>query len=407
MGQSQFNNNIRLGMYKILILTEYMDILLSKSKGYHYQLKKLGETMHTEKINSLEVIMLLLLSLGLLNHVIIIPMLLDSGGRDAWISVLASGILFLLFALLISFIMARTGQENIYLYLKKHYGSFIAWCLITPFCLYLFLSSFITFKDTVTWTITSYLPQSSSILLELLLLSLCIYAAFLGIRVIAVAAGIILPIVVTLGFFVMSANMSKKEFSLLKPVLEFDIEPVAKGMLVACGGFIEIILLLTIQHHLKKRFRWYQVILVALLLIGLTFGPLTAAISEFGPQLAKELRYPAFEQWRLVTLGTYVDHVDYLSIFQWLSGAFIRVSLAFFLLPDLLHIVNQKKRIFVVLGIAFLFLISNFLPISDMALYSTVYKYVLPGQLIILFVTTCIIFLLVVGKKKERRNLHD
>lgn len=153
----------------------------------------------------------------------------------------------------------------------------------------------------------------------------------------------------------MTANISKKEYSLLKPFLEFGVDPVLQGMVIAGGGFIEIILLLLMQHRIKKSIKLYHVLILVVFLIGLTFGPLTGAISEFGPELAKEFRYPAFEEWRLVTLGTYVEHLDYFSIYQWLSGAFIRISLAIFLIPDLLNITDTKKRGIILLVVSLLF----------------------------------------------------
>jgi spore germination protein (amino acid permease) len=359
--------------------------------------------MNSERINPLEVIMILLLSIGLVNHVIIIPMLLDRGGRDSWISVITSGLLLILFSILVFYLMKWSNQENLFVFLKKNYSPLVAWIVTLPLCIYLFVSGFVTYEDTVSWAITSYLPQFSSFSLGLLLMVLCFYAAFLGIRVIAIASGIVLPLVVMLGFFVMTANIPNKEYALLKPILEFGVDPVLQGMVVAGGGFIEIILLLLMQHRIKKSIKLYHVLILGIFLIGLTIGPLTGAISEFGPQLAREFRYPAFEEWRLVTLGTYVEHLDYFSIFQWLSGAFIRISLAIFLIPDLLNITDSKKRGITLLVISLLYITSYFFPISDISFYIFINKYLLPSQLTILITITLLILILVIFKKKEGR----
>ncbi|MDV2887964.1 spore gernimation protein, partial [Alkalihalophilus pseudofirmus] len=79
------------------------------------------------------------------------------------------------------------------------------------------------------------------------------------------------------------------------------------------------------------------------------------------------LRYPAYEEWRLVQVGKYIRHVDFLSIYQWLSGAFVRVSISLLLLIDLLPASHNKKFRHVwltILGIFIVVLVE--LPISDM-----------------------------------------
>ena len=47
------------------------------------------------------------------------------------------------------------------------------------------------------------------------------------------------------------------------------------------------------------------------ILVGLTLGPLIGAITEFGPNEATKQRYPAYEEWGLVTIGRYIEHLDF------------------------------------------------------------------------------------------------
>ena len=63
------------------------------------------------------------------------------------------------------------------------------------------------------------------------------------------------------------------------------------------------------------------------ILMGLTMGPTIGAITEFGPIEAAKQRYPAYEEWGLGSIGRFIEHFDFLSIYQWLTGAFIRVGL--------------------------------------------------------------------------------
>jgi hypothetical protein len=110
----------------------------------------------------------------------------------------------------------------------------------------------------------------------------------------------------------------------------------------------------------------------------------TGAIAEFGPFEARELRHPAFEEWRLVSIGRYIRHLDFLSIYQWHSGSFARISLSLFLLLDLLAPERKKKiRIFwlVVITVSMLALVQ--LPFSDMQYLYFLRTIYLPGSLLV------------------------
>src|SRR5690606_24383755 len=116
------------------------------------------------------------------------------------------------------------------------------------------------------------------------------------------------------------------DYSLLMPVFEHGLKPVLMGSMYVGGGLTELIVLLFMQHRLKKQVKYWHIVLLSLFLTFLVFGPTTGAIAEFGPVEASNLRYPAYEEWRLVKIGKYVQHVDFLSIHQWMSGAFARIA---------------------------------------------------------------------------------
>ncbi|WP_020618963.1 hypothetical protein [Paenibacillus daejeonensis] len=54
-------------------------------------------------------------------------------------------------------------------------------------------------------------------------------------------------------------------------------------------------------------------------------------------------------------IGRFIEHVDFLSIFQWLSGAYIRIALAIYLSLELWNLQQLKHRVIAT------FLISGFL----------------------------------------------
>ncbi|MEK4508938.1 GerAB/ArcD/ProY family transporter [Paenibacillus sp. FSL K6-2524] len=352
-------------------------------------------------IGTIPLFSIIALAVGLMNHVMVIPSLLQEAKRDAWLSVLAVILPYIIWTLLLYYIMKKTNQQSIVTWLHENYGTMVSIAFRAFFIAYLLMIIVLTVKDTTVWTHASYLPRTPQLVLSASLVLLCCVAAQSGIRSIAITSGILLPFVVVFGDFVMSANLPKKNYSLLTPVMEHGVEPVLKGCMYVGGGLVELIIILLFQHRMKSNIRPWSLCLLAIFLVILVFGPVTGAIAEFGPFEAAKLRYPAYEEWRLVQVGKYIRHVDFLSIYQWLSGAFVRISIALLLLIDLLPASQNKNMRLIwltILGIVMVFLVE--LPISDMQ-YASFLKHVyLPLSLGLVVGVSLLLFIAVLVKNK-------
>lgn len=346
--------------------------------------------MKQGKINGLQAFMILMLSAGLMNHVILIPVILDAAGRDAWISVIFTTVLLMIWSLLLWFIMKQAGQMKLLDWLKERTNTFIAWLMMIPIGLYLFSIGGNTIIHTASWTITNYLPSTPMFVLSLTLILVASYTARSGLNGIAICSGILLPIVILLGYFVAISNTPYKEFGLLFPVLEHGPAPVLKGMIYAGGGFVELLLLLFFQHQIKSKVRLWQLLVFVAIIGYITLGPLTAGIMEFGPmEAAKQVESP-YEQWRLVKIGHYIEHVDFLSVYQWLSGAFIRITLSMYLLAELFTFKTVRARNNFIRAIAVCYLIISLIPVSYQQFYTYQNYYYFPITLIGVIVLTMI-----------------
>ncbi|OPA75296.1 spore gernimation protein [Paenibacillus selenitireducens] len=337
------------------------------------------------KISFFQASLILMLMNGLLNHVIVNPMILDAAGRDSWLSVIFTSVPFLAWCMLIVFIMKKSGQQKLQPWLAEKTSPFFSWILIIPMAIQIYFIGGMTVFHTATWTITNYLPASPKLVLTITISFICFYAARLGIRTIAICSGILLPFVIFLGYFVSISNMPIKDFGLLRPILEHGVRPAISGMVYAGSGLIELIILLTMQHHLKFKIKTWHLLIFALMMVYIMLGPVIGAITEFGPkEAAKQLESP-YEQWRLVKIGDYFEHVDFFSVFQWLSGASIRISLSLFLLADMFPFQTPESRTRFMLGITISYILVSMLPISQEAFYAWMYGYYLPISLSILF----------------------
>ncbi|WP_282943358.1 endospore germination permease [Paenibacillus sp. RC67] len=352
----------------------------------------------------IQVIMIIMTSVGLFNHVILIPVILDISGRDAWVSTCLTVIPFMAWIGIIYWIMKRSSQQPLLEWVREVAGRSVAWILrLALFICYMFVV-LITVKDTVTWAASSYLPETPIIFLGLLLICLCYFSARSGINSIAITAGILLPFVVILGFFVMSANIQNKDYSRLLPILEYGLDPLLRGMIYAGSGFSELFVILMFQHHISHKMKWWQLVILGLIITILTLGPITGSIAEFGPVESAKHRYPAFEQWRLVVIHQYIERVDFFSIYQWFSGAFVRVSLSMYILGELSPFKGKtNKSIFLMLLSVFILFITC-LPIGDIVFYDWLKYIYLPYSLIGYLLLTCILCVVAFMTKKRRTS---
>lgn len=279
--------------------------------------------------------MLIILSTGLINHVLLIPILLDAAGRDAWLSVLFATLPGMAWGTAVFATVRRVGDNRLQQFLNDRGLPLLAWFVLPILSAYVILMGTITMKDTMDWLELVYLPYTPKWTISLVFAFLCVVTARLGVRVIGIVGGVVLPFVGALGFFVMTANMPHKHYDLLLPLVESGWMPIARGGTYIMSGYTELILVLLLTHRLRRKPSVGSAVMLVVVLALLTAGPLIGAISEFGPSEAAKQRFPAYEQWRLVRIGRYIEHVDFFSLYQWLSGAWVRISLSVYLVADL------------------------------------------------------------------------
>jgi len=359
----------------------------------------------TKKISVLQALFILIMAVGFSNHVTIIPLLLQVGFRDSWISVICAYLLFNAWIVIPYFIAKKTGDLSLPDWLTQNLGKWAARLFIWPFAIYLLFIAAITLKETINWVNITYLPQTPKSVVAITFILLCLYIAGSGIRPIAITAGLLLPLVWILGYFVMTANFTYKDYSKMFPVFTQGLDPILHAMVYAGGGFIEVFILIFIRHHISKPLRLGSWLWLAFILLGLTLGPLLGAIATYGPVESANQRFPAFEQWRLVVIGKYIAHVDFLALYQWLSGAFIRITLALYIIWDWIK-PNRKAAKGSLYVLFFIFLLTIVMaPISDIKFVHWLKMVYYPSVLIaMLFVSSLLAGLVFMKSRSQRRK---
>lgn len=389
----------------MLFIRFLYDLLIIGSQCIYWLIYEEGSGLNVNKtISVFQALTIIILAVGFSNHVTIIPLLLHVGMRDSWVSVLLTYLLSNLWLLLPYYIAKTTGQQSLFDWLRQQYGKWAARFLIWPAAIYVLFIAALTIRETTKWVSITYLPRTPGTVVAGSLILLCLFIAGSGIRPIAITTGILLPLVWLLGYFVMSANFQYKDYSKIFPIFTDGLEPVLNAMVYAGGGFIEIIILLLFKHNIEKPIRLLYWFILAFILAGLTMGPLIGSMATYGPVESANQRYPAFEQWRLVTIGKYIAHVDFLALFQWLSGAFIRISLAIYILLDFCKPDSRLLKRFILFILLFILLGIAVAPISDMNFINWIKTRYYPYSFFAVLAYSILLSLLVFAKSHLKRR---
>ncbi|MFJ7697820.1 endospore germination permease [Lysinibacillus fusiformis] len=353
-------------------------------------------------ISILHVIFLSMTVIGLKNHVTIIPPLLDAAKRDGWLSVLFSGGIIFFWLFLLVYIQKKSKQEPIRDWLTEKVGKVASSTVIYIVAIFLLIIAAFTMVETLQWVNTTFLPQTPVLILLFVYTILCILLVTTSLQTIVIVNVFVLFGVVILGFFVAFTNIQVKDYSLLRPFFEHGFQPILHGMIFPASGFIELLLLLFLQHQFKEQLRWYHFTIILAILIGLTLGPLIGAITEFGPSEAAKQRYPAYEEWGLVTIGRYIEHLDFFSIYQWLTGTFIRVSFLLYIVADLLKMTGDPKRIWQMIAPPFFIICLPLIMLNESLFLKVKGHYILSATFIFLFALS--IFFIVVAFLSDKSS---
>ncbi|MBT2648147.1 endospore germination permease [Bacillus sp. ISL-34] len=356
--------------------------------------------MDQKVIQALHIYVLIIMNTGFMVHVLLLPNILTAAQRDAWISVIISVVPCIVWTLFIFYIYKKLDKEDIIAFLKKWSTPFVTNIFTIAFGVYFIINAFITVKFTVIWAKANYTHDIPNIMVVSLFTFICIFASYKGIRTISTLALLFLPFVTFFGIFVGLGNTTNKNYELLFPVFESGYRNTLNGILYTSTGYLEIIVFLFLTPYLKNKLKAKWLLLVGIILIMLTLGPLMGAIAEFGSVEAVKMRNPAYEQWKLLRFGYYITRLDFLSIFQWLSGAMIRTSLCLFIGYKLIS--NSKHQKWILLSLYLLVVIGTLIHWDATSFFYFIYKYFFPISGLFLLSAAIILLFLIIKKGKGK-----
>ena len=359
------------------------------------------------KISVLHVILLSMTVIGLKNHVTILPSILDVSNRDGWMSVILGAMIILPWLFLLPFTAKQFKEQTFNTWLDQKVGITFSKVLRFIMAIYLIIICAFTLREISQWGATTFLPRTPVIICIGIFIALCVLLATMGIQTLVIINVIVLFGVIVLGFFVAFVNIPVKDMELLRPFLEHGIEPVFLGAVYPAAGYVELLIFILIQHEVKTTVKFKHYALMLILLVGLTLGPLIGAITEFGPTEAAKQRYPAYEEWGIASIGRFIEHLDFFSIYQWMTGVFIRVSFLLYIATHLLNIQHNARKIWTYITPLFAFMSLALLLLGEQQFISINEHGFLVTTFIFFFVLGFLFALFTLIKKKSSKKKEE
>lgn len=296
-------------------------------------------------ITKWETLFILIMTLPIMGHVVILPLIIDVAGRDAWIAILISFAAAFPFTFAIYKLRINHPDKSASELFAQLFGKWITIPLHIIFALYFLFLTIISFAGLVDVVYIDFFPETPRIALILWFLPFFLYAASKGYKRIALTASVLALIGLITGHTLTLMDTPKKDWSELLPVLEFGWSPVLLGSLILTSIWVEMLLLLFIPLRDPKEKRLFLLWTIGILLNGLMmFSTTTGAITIFGLGQADNFNYPAQEIVRIINLG-FIDRFDIYGMILMTLGSYIRCSLYFRIANDMSLSANASKWI--------------------------------------------------------------
>lgn len=273
-------------------------------------------------------VFLLSLILPVTGHMLLLPTMFTLSGRDAWLAILFTIPIGLLFGFVLFRLHTLHPSKTFVEMLEHGFGRLIGKGLTVGLLGYFLYMLVITLYALYDFIQTVFLPETPRWAISIAFYIVVLYAIRLGIESITRMSEPLLLIIIITGGSIGIATLPEKDYTNLFPLFDHGLVPLLSGILVTTALFGEFIILLMLK--LKKDYAKSKSLLltnsVLVFLITIMFlGTLTSTLMIFGEAQVKNLEYPAQSVVRIVKFG-FIERFDIYGIFTMVLGCVIRMS---------------------------------------------------------------------------------
>ncbi|HEX6594743.1 MAG TPA: endospore germination permease [Bacillota bacterium] len=296
-------------------------------------------------VNRWQNFFLIVLTLPIMGHVVLLPLVINLAGRDSWISALIAFPVGAFFLFLLYRLRLHYPDKDILVSLKKMLGNVLGVLTVTTLVIYFLFLASLSLASLVDMISTVFLPQTPVWVLVVSFLLLSINGALKDVKGIALTASILFFIVMFTGHSLTFINFPERRLSDLLPVLEYGWKPVILGTVLLSTIWIELLFMLIIPIRNIREKRFYFVALLGVFAnVVMILSTMSGAIMTFGLGQSQSFVYPALEIVRIININ-FVDRLDVYGLILMTFGSYIRCSLFMRISCDqILGFLGKRKK---------------------------------------------------------------
>lgn len=329
--------------------------------------------------------------------------------QDAWISITGATILGVGIAWLTGTIAMRVPPQFSFLgWISQRLGKWLATIIGLLLTLYYISISSIILQEFTNILSDQILFETPDWVIMIIILTVCSYAVFGGIEVIARVNGVVTTVSIITYCVSLTLFLNLIEPSQLLPVMTTPMSHIAYGGLLPLGWLSETALVLLLGPFLQSKKGIAKAAMGGTVAAGFHLTITVAlCLILFGPIMPQQFRYPTFSMIEIIKLGTTLERLDILFVSFWVCTIYIKMSLflfgAFHCLTETFTITPSKS---VLLGLNLVIMATAFVSFHDETVFDNQMQHITPFELLGMNVVLPILLLvaLLIRKKAPRKR---
>ncbi|XEC96286.1 endospore germination permease [Paenibacillus tarimensis] len=329
---------------------------------------------------------------------------LQGAKQDAWIAMIAAGLVALLIALISTKLALLYPDQTLVEFSQTIMGKWIGKVIVIVYTVQWYTIIPIVLRQFTDLIESLLLQDTPRLPIMIIMIALTVYVTYSGgIEGIARCSEFLGPLIILMVLVVLGGNLNNIQIKNVLPIYaDSGMAGIMKGSLGPAsylGHAVEFVMLtpfLTNPRKASKYAVWGVIVPSLFVVLSMVMVILTV-----GPNVAMKAWYPFFEMTKEISLG-FVENLDALAVVIWISSVFIKLSIYMFVTSygtaQLLKVKNWRNLIWFIapITLAFAFMPRNVTEATNHYLLNYWVPVVLPVNMIGLP-----LLLLLIGKRKK------
>ncbi len=250
--------------------------------------------------------------------------------RDALLSMVVAAILGLVLAWIVAALGQRLQGKTFFEFLEKTLGRFLGKILELVYIVWFIHLTVILVVEYGMFISTVSMPETPLFVFYGAVVIIAAYAVYNGVEIIGRLNQLFFPGLVLL-FLTFALTLQNMKVDRILPIFEQNTVTILKSGLGALSWIGEIIVLIMLAPYISDQQRIGRVAFFSTLISGAALlVSVIVVLLNFGPSVSAALAYPVFNTVRLVSIGNFLERLDYIFGAMWITSGIIKVGVFYY-----------------------------------------------------------------------------